>query len=75
MKLKECLQFGKDLGLKTVEEAILNVDYHAMNIFTYDKIAEELNELFTEYNSLYEANLMNAKTFIEDALEICESRE
>lgn len=74
MELKNCLEFGKDLGLKTVEEAIVSVDCHAMNMFVYDQIANELNELLNEYNELYKADLIGAKTPIEEALTVIGSR-
>ena len=38
MKLKECLELGKECGLTTWEDCYVNVDLHAMCIFKYDEI-------------------------------------
>ena len=70
MKLRECLEFGKELGLEDVGEAYLNIRYHAIQIFEYGKIAEELNEITLEYNELYEKGLINCDMLIDDALKI-----
>lgn len=54
MKLITALNIGRDCGLETVSEAILNIDMHAICIFRYEEIPEEMNELETEYiNSGY----------------------
>ena len=45
MKLKECLELGKACGLTTWEQCYDNVDLHAMNLFKYDKIYDEILEL------------------------------
>ena len=45
MKLKECLELGKECGLTTWEDCYVNVDLHAMCIFKYDEINKELLEL------------------------------
>ena len=54
MKLRECLEFGKELGLEDVGEAYSCVRLHAIQMFEYSKIAEELNEITLEYTELYE---------------------
>lgn len=48
MKLKNCLELGKDCGLSTWEECYDNVYMHAGQIFSYDRIAVELLELQKE---------------------------
>ena len=53
MKLKTALEIGKECGLETVGESIFNIDFHAMNIFDYSKMTEELNELAKERNELF----------------------
>lgn len=73
MKLRECLEMGKRLGLTTVREAYLNVDYHAMNMFTYSEIVEEMNELNCEYNGQYNKGLIKASMTIDEALKNIES--
>lgn len=74
MKLKDCLEFGKDLGLKTVKDAYINTDYHAIQIFKYEDIYKELKELSDEFNVLYKEGKLNADTSIEDALEILNNK-
>ena len=70
MKLRECLEFGKELGLDNVGEAYLNIRYHAIQIFEYGKTVEELNEITLEYNELYEKGLINCDMLIDDALKL-----
>lgn len=48
MKLKECLDFGKNCGLKTLDECVLNIEIHATLLFPYTKINKELNELYED---------------------------
>ena len=52
MKLNEALAIGYDCGLETVGEAITNIEVHAMNLFVYSKIKDELNELYAELGDL-----------------------
>ena len=49
MKLLPAVLMGRFCGLKTVEECVRNIDMHCMSMFSYDKIDEELMELFSEY--------------------------
>ena len=70
MKLRECLEFGKELGLDNVGEAYLNIRYYTIQIFEYGKAVEELNEITLEYNELYEKGLINYDMLIDDALNI-----
>lgn len=72
MRLRECLEFGKDMGLTDVGEAYLNIKNHAIQIFDYGKMAYEMNEITLEYNELYNKGLLNCDTLIEDALNIDE---
>jgi hypothetical protein len=48
MKLEKALEIGRDCGLKTIEECILNIEIHSPSLFSYDKINEELNELYKD---------------------------
>ena len=48
MTLKEACNIGYACGLETVDEAILNVEIHAPNIFPYDDAATEIYELTQE---------------------------
>lgn len=45
MKLNKAIELAKACGLNTYRQAYFNIRYHAMNIFVYDKINDELNEL------------------------------
>lgn len=45
MKLKECLELGKECGLTTWEECYDNVYLHSSSIFKYDEINKEILEL------------------------------
>ena len=69
MKLKTCLEFGDDCGLISVGEALRNIDIHCMNIFSYDKINIELNELFKEFDE----SGLDKSTSILDAFKQLES--
>ena len=46
MKLKDCLEIGRDCGLKTVGEAITNIELNSSSLFAYSEIKNELNELY-----------------------------
>ena len=56
MTLKKCLELGKTCGLKTPEECVKNVIYHSMELFVYDKIKDELDELYKEYEEYKKVN-------------------
>lgn len=49
MKLKKAIKIGKDCELDFVGDAILNIRNHAMSIFSYDEIQEELEELYKDF--------------------------
>ena len=72
MKLKECLEFGIECGMKTLGDAYLNIDIHAMNIFKYDELTKEMNELTEEYNHYYNLGLMSSKSAIDECMKILE---
>lgn len=89
MKLKDCLEFGYDCGLKTVSEAVYNVELHCGSIFSYAKVNEELHELYLDiYAShqkaieycehlikIYDMNIDIDDTMISHVLEILKGRE
>jgi len=73
MKLKEAIELGKALGLKTPEEAINNVLIHSLNLFKYEDIPEELHELVTdakehgiEFCPICGAAMINGKCYMKD---------
>ncbi len=63
MKLKEALEIGRDCGLDTVSEAILNIRFHAMNIFAYDEERLEYNELIEDFEQ--------SEFDLEDSIDDC----
>jgi hypothetical protein len=68
MRLKSALEMGKDCGLSTICEAILNVEIHAISLFNYEKIDEELEEM---YNDVHINNIdLNEDMSIDKALEV-----
>ena len=69
MKLQDALEIGMDCGLNTVEESIFNIDLHAMNIFNYSEITNELNELIKDRDELFEKTSFSSDSKIEDVLE------
>lgn len=62
MKLEECFKLAEACGLTTVGEAYDNVRIHAINIFIYDEITKELQELVDEIDNLK----LKRKHLIED---------
>ena len=52
MKLKECIEMGKCCGLLTLGESWSNIKIHSMQIFSYEKITEEMQELANEIDAL-----------------------
>ena len=54
MKLLEAIRIGKACGLTTLGECFENIRLHSTNLFSYNKIGDELSELVDE---LIEKNL------------------
>lgn len=48
MKLREACNIGLDCGAETIGEAVMNIEIHAMNLFPYDEMVKEINELVFE---------------------------
>lgn len=48
MTLREACDLGYACGLETVNDAVLNVEIHCTNLFSYDDITLELYELHEE---------------------------
>ena len=51
MKVKEACEIADACNLTTIGEAILNIDYHCIELFSYGKIDEELKELYDDAKS------------------------
>ena len=60
MILKKACEIGYDCGLVLVRDAILNIEFHCISIFSYDEINKELIELHSEF-----ANVDNDATILE----------
>ena len=48
MKVKEACEIAEDCGLETIGEAILNIQLHAISLFSYDELNKELDELYED---------------------------
>tara|TARA_Y100000034_G_scaffold132889_1_gene196952 strand:+ start:139 stop:351 length:213 start_codon:yes stop_codon:yes gene_type:complete len=48
MKLKEVCRIGKEVGMTTIGESVDNIDHHAMSLFKYDDISNQLTEMYTD---------------------------
>lgn len=48
MKVKKACEIAEDCGLETIGEAILNIDIHAISLFSYDELNKELSELYED---------------------------
>jgi len=68
MKLKEALEIGIDCGLETARECIRNINIHALSLFSYSEICEELNELYTEAEELVSKTNFTTDDKAEDIL-------
>lgn len=52
MKIKNCLELGKECGLRTVGQCIDNVEVHSINLFILTEIQKEIDELYHELHLL-----------------------
>ena len=48
MNLYDACKIGYSCGLESIGECVDNISSHALNIFNYDHVDKELNELFEE---------------------------
>lgn len=71
MRLFTCLDIANACGLETVDEAIYNVELHAISIFVYDKIDEEISEIYQEV----QFREINSEMTINEALSIINEQE
>lgn len=69
MKLEDCLYIGRECGLSTVGEAVLNVMLHAVNIFSYSDINEQLEELYKDKDEVYSRSSFTDNSKITQVLE------
>ena len=54
MKLIEALEIAEACGLSTVGEAVKNIKFHAMSLFSYKDLPLELAQLESEASSFDE---------------------
>lgn len=66
MKLRDACKIGYDCGLRTIEEAIFNIELHAVSLFSYSEIFQELKELRDEAKA-YDPNADITIGFIKKA--------
>lgn len=50
MKLYEACDLADSCGLPTVKEAFNNVIYHLLNLFPYEQMPKEMDELKADYD-------------------------
>ena len=68
MQLVNALHIGQECGMRTVKEAILNIDHSATSLFTYAKIQDELDELYVEWGDVMVAGGFDKDSPIEEVL-------
>ena len=71
MRLFTCLDIANACGLETVDEAIYNVELHAISTFAYAKIDEELAEIYQEVR----LRKINSEMTINEALSIINEQD
>lgn len=52
MLAKTAFEIAKDCGLETVGEALMNIGIHAISIFGYEEVNEEMTELHQDIKNL-----------------------
>jgi len=52
MKLKSAISLAESCGLRTINEAITNVEIHSMMLFKIKDIQNEINEIYLEIEEL-----------------------
>ena len=53
MTLHECIEIGQECGLTTLGEAYDNINIHCMNLFLYENIEKEMQQLRNEIGKKY----------------------
>ena len=71
MRLFTCLDIANACGLETVDEAIYNIELHATSAFVYDKIDEEISEIYQEV----QFRKINSEMTINEALNIINEQD
>lgn len=71
MRLFTCLDIANACGLESVGEAIFNIELHAISTFDYNKIKEEISEIYQEVKS----RGTNSEMTINEALDIINEQD
>lgn len=71
MRLFICLDIANACALETVDEAIFNVELHATSTFAYDKIEEEILEIYQEVQH----RMISFEMTINEALNIINEQD
>lgn len=48
MTFKECMEIGKECGLTTIDECVLNIELHYDTFFRISNLAEEMNAFYKD---------------------------
>lgn len=68
MSIQDRLEIGKGCDLETIEEAMLNVKIHCMDLFDPHNLACEIAELVSGKQDLFERTGFTEESLIDDAL-------
>jgi len=66
MKLKLACKLGKQMGMITIGEAVDNIEHHAISLFKYEDIVNELDEMYNDL--LWEELDLTRKDKIESVI-------
>lgn len=69
MTLRDCLEIANNCGLETVGEALYNINLHAMMIFEYSKMNQELTQVYNEADDLYSKTNFTKYSLVDEVLE------
>ena len=73
MKLKDCLELAGECGLPTLGEALDNVWLHAGNLFLYDEMRQELDELKADLSKFGLDSIKDGNKLVADLLPLVEA--
>ena len=68
MKLKICLQNGRNRGLQTIGEAVFDVKVRASSVFSKNAIINELSEITEERDRLFSQTNFSDRTKLTEAI-------
>ena len=75
MTLKSCLEIGLDCGLETVGKSIYNMEIHALNIFEYSKINQELLQIYREATDVFNKTNFTKESLTREVLDWINSED